>query len=401
VVGYEDARGSFGGDFWTVFYRGLDTLDVRSLNGSNMPGANLWPGGAYRDRRVPDFNSVVAGIKPMSTNLFNGGVEYQLTPVTVVRADYIGNHLIRTIEDLGGIDAAGNEVYYFCNPGEGACRTMPVSGATPPGFRTPKPERNYDAFELMVTRRFSRGFSGQASYVFSRLYGIYAGTANSDEITLPTSGVSSATTQQSGGSVARPASNATRAYDVDETLFDSQGHFIYGPLGTERPHMLKLYGNYSKPWGGWKGTSEIGAFFRVESGEPISTVVETVNQIQVFVNGRGDLGREPTFNQTDLVVAHEFRLREQKLLRFEFNAVNLFNQKTNLYTFNQVNRGANTPNDQNAAIDLSNTNLFKGFDYKAMLNALGPAASAYDPRFGMAGFFNPGFSGRFGVKFQF
>jgi len=399
-VGYEVSRGSFGSDYWKVYYRSLDTLDVLSINGNNLPGTNLWPSGPYRDRRVPNFNSVDPNIKPMATDLFNGGLEYQLTPSTVVRADYVGNHLIRTIEDMGVL-VDGNEVYQYVNPGEGLASTFLSSSATPSGFATPKPQRDYDAFEFTLTRRLSRNFSGQFSYVYSRLYGFYNGTANSDEVTLPTSGVSSATTQQSGGSVARPGSNASRAYDLDETLFDAHGNFLFGPLASSRPHMLKIYGNYTKPWGGRKGDSQIGMFFRAQSGEPISTAVETLNQIQIYVNGRGDLGRNPFFTQTDLVLSHEFKIAEQKTLRFEFNATNLFNQKTNLYTFNQLNRGANTANDASAGLDASSVNFFKGFDYKTMLNSMGPAANIYDPRFGMAGFFNTGFSGRFGVKFTF
>ena len=35
---YEIARGSFGGDLWHIYYRSLDTLDIGSLNLSNMPG---------------------------------------------------------------------------------------------------------------------------------------------------------------------------------------------------------------------------------------------------------------------------------------------------------------------------------------------------------------------------
>jgi hypothetical protein len=400
-VGYEVSRGSFGGDFWTVYYRSLDTLNITSINGNNLPGTNLWPTGAFRDRRVPNFNSVAPGIKPMSTDLFNGGAEYQLTPSMVLRADYVGNHLRRTIEDMGVL-VNGDEVYQYVNPGEGIASTYLTSSATPNNFKTPKVQRDYDAFELTLTRRLAKNFSGQVSYVFSRLYGNYNGTANGDEITTPTSGVSSATTQQSGGSIARPGSNASRAYDLDETLFDAHGNFLYGPLAFERPHMLKLYGNYIKPWSGWKGQSEVGVFFRVQSGEPVSTAVQTVNTIQVYVNGRGDLGRTPVFNQTDLMLAHEFKLAESKRLRFEFNATNLFNQKSTLHTFNQVNRGANTQNDITAGIDLTNTNLFQGFDYKTMLNALvAKGISAYDPRFGMADYFNVGFAGRVGVKFLF
>jgi hypothetical protein len=292
-------------------------------------------------------------------------------------------------------------VYQFVNPGEGIAKTYISSSATPNNFKTPAPQRTYDALELTVTRRFSHHFSGQASYVWSKLYGNYTGLANTDEIVTPTSNVSSATSQQSGGSVARPGTTASRAYDLDETLFDSHGNFLYGRLPTDRPHAFKLYGNYTQEWGRF-GATDIGGFFTVKSGVPVSTAVETVNDIQVFVNGRGDLGRTPVFNQTDLVIAQEFKLSESKRLRFEFNAINLFNQKTALHIFNQVNRGANTSGTAAAArVNLSSVNFFNGFDYKAMLNSLGPAVTVYDPRFGMGDFFNPGFQGRIGVKFIF
>jgi len=48
--------------------------------------------------------------------------------------------LTRAIEDVGSLDATGNEVYFAANPGEGVAQTMAVNGLTTP-FRTPKPLR--------------------------------------------------------------------------------------------------------------------------------------------------------------------------------------------------------------------------------------------------------------------
>jgi hypothetical protein len=398
-VPYELSRGAFGGDFWTVRYRGLDTLDVFSLSGTNMPGPNIWPFGDFRDRRVPNFNSVAPGLKPFTTNLINAGVEYQITPSTVVRANFVRNDLVRAIEDMGVL-VNGDEVYQYVNPGEGIAKTFQSSGATPTNFPTPKPQRTYDALELSVNRRFSRGFAGGASYVFSKLYGNYPGIGNSDEIQTPTTGVSSATTQQSGGSTARPGTSASRAYDLDEFLFDSRGNFVTGRLATDRPHVFKLYGNYTKNWSRF-GATDFGGFFYLGSGTPISTLVGTTNQIQPFVNGRGDMGRTPVLNTTDLMVAQEFKMGETKRLRFEFNAQNVFNQKTTRHIFDQLNRGAGTPNSTQASISLSDVNLFDGYDYRSMLQALGPAVNVFDPRYGMGDLFNPGFQGRIGVKFIF
>ena len=57
-----------------------------------------------------------------------------------------------------------------------------------------------------------------------------------------------------------------------------------------------------------------------------------------MVNDRGDMGRTPTLSQTDLMVSHEFKIKEGKSLRFEFNMMNLFNQKTVRHIDPLVNR---------------------------------------------------------------
>lgn len=393
-VPYETARGSFGGDFYTIYYRSLDTLNVLGLSGSNKPGKNLWPNGDFRNLR--ELTLADPNLKPISTDLINVGVEYQFGPSTVLRANYNRNNLVRTVEDMGVL-VNGNETYQLVNPGEGQAKTFLSSGLTPNNFPTPKPRRSYDAMELSVTRRFSKQFFASASYVYSRLYGNYAGLANSDEILTPTTGISSGTSQQSGGSIARPGSNGSRAYDLDETLFDSHGNILEGRLATDRPHVFKAFGSYAFKWG-----TEIGGFFLAESGTPVTTTVETVNQIPVFVNGRGDLGRTPIFSQTDLVVSHEFKFGEVKRLRFEFNAINAFNQKTSRHIFNQLNRGVASSSAAFAFIDLSNSNLQKGYDYAGMLkNIANTGVNPYDPRFKMTDLFNPGFQGRIGVKYIF
>lgn len=393
-VPWETARGAFGGDFYTVYYRSLDTLDVLSLSGNNMPGRNLWPSGPFRNRRV--LSPADPDLKPMATNLTNVGFEYELMRKSVLRVNYNRNHLIRTIEDMGVVEN-GDEVYTLVNPGFGLGKVMHSSSATPDFFPTPRAIRNYDALEVSLTRRFGNNFFASASYVYSRLYGNYTGTANTDEILTPTTGVSSGTSQQFSGSVARAGLNASRAWDVDETMFDAHGQVVNGRLPTDRPHVLKLFGNYSFKWG-----TEMGLFFLGESGTPVTTRVETVNTIPVVVEGRGDYGRTPILTQTDMLLAQEFKFGETKRLRFEFNALNLFNQKTVRHIFDQVNRGANTTSAAYALIDLSNTNLFQGYDWRGMLSAINAkSGNPYDPRFGLGDLFNPGFAGRFGVKFIF
>jgi hypothetical protein len=152
--------------------------------------------------------------------------------------------------------------------------------------------------------------------------------------------------------------------------------------------VLKFYGSKLFKWG-----TEVGGFFRAMSGTPVTTQVQTVN-LGMYVNGRADMGRTPFFNQTDLMVAHQFKVGEGKNLRFEFNMINLFNQKTNMYTFDRYNQEEIA---SSIGIDLSGVDLTKGFNWQQMV----AAAGGLDPRYGKASVFNPGFQGRLLVKFTF
>ena len=396
-VKYELARGTFGGDYWRVQYRSLDTTNVFSLNSGNLPGQNIWnPNvpGSFRNRRVPGFDTIDPKIKPMAQDNINLGTEFQIAANTTFRASYVHNRLLRTIEDLGVL-VNGDEVYYYANPGEGSALQTPSSGLTKP-FPTPKASRNYDAMELQLTKRFG-GWFGSASYVLSRLYGNYAGLANSDEIrTGADGGGVYGPAQTNGGQVFRPGGNAGRAWDIDELLWDSKGNLNpQGRLGTDRPHVIKLFGSKTQKWNS-KMSTDIGAFFYAGSGTPVSTLVNTINGTQVFVNGRGDLGRTPFLTTTSMVVGHEFIVSEGKRLRFEFNAENLFNQKTARRLWPELNRSR-----ASASIDLSETDLAKGYDYRALIAKSPEGAKALSPLFGQADLFNPGFAGRFQVKFIF
>ena len=399
---YELVRGSFGGDTWRIRYLSLDTTDVFSLSKSNTPGRDLWNPSvpnSFRDRRVPSFDTIAPGLKPMYQDKINFGMEYQWNARTVIGARVIHDDLKETIEDLGALDANGDEVYLLANPGIGAGKVGAPTGLTSK-FDWPRPKRQYDALELTVNRSFSKGWSGNASYVISRLYGNYSGLANSDEIRTPTTGRSSATAQQQGGSLARPGSNVSRAWDADEIVLDSKGHLdLLGRLATDRPHVVKFNGQYEFNNKALHGDTNFGAFFYAGSGTPISTQVWTRNQIPVMVNGRGDRGRTPMLSYTDLVVSHTVRMDETKRLRFELNLLNAFNQKTTRNIFPFINRGSNGA-DSASAINLANTDLKKGYDYMALIGATSNGATkALDPRLGKADLFNAGLAGRFGMKF--
>lgn len=409
---FELVRGSFGGDIWQERWYSLDTLDIFSLSLNNLQGRNLWSSapGSFQDYRIPAFDedSVDPNLKPMFVDNMVVGVEHQLTPHLVVSAHYVRNRLNRTIEDIGRL-VDGSEVYTIGNPGEGRFVNQTNHYTTTPDYPMPRPDRRYDALELSLNRRFSSGWFLGGNYTFSRLYGNYAGLSSTDEI------VNGALPNQSWNvdqspftALARPGGNANRDYDSDDIQFDSRGNLLLGRLETDRPHVFKVYGSYTTKWG-----SEVGGRFYGGSGTPITTRVENSHQTPIFVNGRGDAGRLPFLNTTDLLVSHEFRVSEGKRLRLEFNAINLFNQKTARYMQNVVTRYR----ESGSQIVLDDVNLLKGYDWRALLaqtnyakdpvrttdrNSLDPAKNfAVDPTYGKYSFFNSGFEGRFMIKFIF
>ena len=130
---YELPRGSFGAEPWCIYYRALDTLDLGNLNLKNMPGTSLWPANpaGCRDRRVPAFKDEIdPNAKPMSQDSTNAGLEYQLGKGSVLSVYYVHNNLRTTIEDIGFLDATGNEGYLIGNPGVGLTKYQFTTGAS-------------------------------------------------------------------------------------------------------------------------------------------------------------------------------------------------------------------------------------------------------------------------------
>jgi hypothetical protein len=197
-----------------------------------------------------------------------------------------------------------------------------------------------------------------------------------------------------------PARYASLAWDLDQVLFDSKGHLdVTGRLATDRPHVFKWNGGYRFNPGRF-GATDLGAFFVLASGTPLSTRVNTNQSVYVFVNGRGDMGRTPMLSTTNLQVAHTVNISEAQRVRVELNILNLFNQKTSRHRFDNLNRGAGTP-VPSSAISLANVNLNNGYDYDALIRATSDGANAYDPRYGMDDLFNEGLAARLGVKWSF
>jgi len=397
---FELPRGSFGAETWCIYYRGLNDLNLGAINLNNMPGNDIWfsnPGGC-RDRRVAAFGGDIdPDTAPMKQSSFSAGSEFQVGRNSVFSVHYIHNDLLETIEDIGFLNAEGDEGYIIGNPGKGLAAEQFPTGLTPAGQPIPRPKRQYDAMELSYNRRFAGNYFFSANYTLSRLYGNYAGLASSDEVTTPTTGGSSATAQQQGGSIPRPGGNVNRVWDSDELLWDSRGNLdVVGRLATDRPHALKMYGAYD-----FSSGTQIGAFFYAASGTPMSTLVTSTQSADLLVFGRGDMGRTPFLNRTDLMLSQELPVGGTKRMRFELNVTNLFNQKTARHVYNYVNKGGIIPDRSSSYIDLSSTDLSKGYNPDALIRSTTDGVNAFDPRYKMDDLFNDGTQAYFTAKFLF
>ena len=72
----------------------------------------------------------------------------QIGSEMVLGAHYVHNILRRTIEDIGAVDASGNEAYIIGNPGRG----LVAQNATANGFIPLEAVRDYDAVEVALDK---------------------------------------------------------------------------------------------------------------------------------------------------------------------------------------------------------------------------------------------------------
>ena len=313
-------RGSWGGDKWLEYYYTLDTYDYNTLLAPcpNGPTPST-PCRGTLIRGPIDFRHVGLGadyvepnLKPFEMRETAFGFEHQLSPVIALGVRYAHKIVVKAIEDTGALDAQQNEIYIIANPGFG------LTALAAPGVPYPKAKRDYDSVEFTFNKRFANNWSWRASYMWSRLYGNYSGLSQSDEN-------------------GRTSPNVGRVFDYPLMMFNETGKAEYGLLATDRPHQVKMQGIYQLPFG-----TSVGANFYASSGIPITREIGVIppNNFPMQYKGRGSDGRMPVYSQTDVFLAHEFKLGGVRRLQLSLNVLNVFNQKTatNKYiTYQDVN----------------------------------------------------------------
>lgn len=335
------AQGSFGGDFYRVDffdilpnsgpYTSFTTASIvgnyTDPIGGSCPTTGFIGSGLSRcqtDFRVasndPRNDVTVSGgidpdAKPYEQREFSFGIDRELSRNYVLRGRYVNKKLLHAIDDAGALNADGSaEIYITGNPGEGLhAQFLKEFGYPEPYY---KPRRDYQAVEVVLEKRLSNNYFFNINYTYSRLRGNYSGLANSDET--------------SGGlnGIARSDPGVNRSFDLPSIGGTARGLDDYGPLATDRPHVLNAFGAYIYDWGRTSNSTQFSVFQTIQSGTPQTTFVNLF-AATVF-DERGDLGRSPRFSQTDFSVSHTYRFGRDN--RFGVNAfvniLNLFDQDT-------------------------------------------------------------------------
>ena len=407
VTKLEWPRGSSGGDVWVDYHFTLDnpdwTKNICSVGANTTADRPNCPSGTFiasSDRRFYDPASVAEtldpDIQPMETREFSLGGEHALTGTASVGLRYVHKELVRTIEDMGVLSPAGDEIYVYGNPGSGLSTTL---GAVP----MPKAQRDYDAVEFELTKRFTSALAVHGSYTWSRLYGNYSGLANSDEVISRT--------------VGRRSPNVNRSFDGLAQAFDENLEATYGLLPTDRTHQVKFQATYTAPFGTTVGVNQY-----IGSGTPQTTEVNLYPSLPFFPFGRGDMGRTEMLTQTDLTLQHEIKVGGRASVQFMVNVLNLFDEEAELYKWNRLLRAdlpANTGRTsagQEANYGINQFHFFdSSFDFTQVVNSAylehttagtdveraSPYSTLADPRYGQAFIFQDPRLVRVGVRLRF
>lgn len=350
------AQGSFGADFYRVDffdilpnsgpYTNFNTATVvgnfADPVGGACPTTGFIGSGLSRcssDFRVasndPSADPFVSGAidpdaKPYQQREITFGVEHEFRSNYVLRARFTDKKLINAIEDAGAIGADESEVYITGNPGEG----LHAQFLRQLGYAEPfdRPERRYDALELVLEKRLSDNYYFNLNYTLSRLYGNYSGLSNTDELT------GRATSEYNG--LARSDPGVSRAFDLPFIGQSAAGGSNRGRLATDRPHVFNGYGAYILDWNGRKTNStEFSVFQTIQQGTPQTTFVGFLTNT-VFTK-RGDLGRTPIFTQTDFGVTHRYRFGSDNRFTLvgDVTILNLFDEENVLTVQNVISNG--------------------------------------------------------------
>jgi hypothetical protein len=261
-------------------------------------------------------------------NEFVLGYEFEAMANTSLGIRYIRRTIGRVLEDVAAAPMVAYDLgltqgvdYILRNPSPSDEVLFPELGAA---FEDPI--HNYDAVELTLDRRFSGKWQGTASYRWSRLYGTFEGFYREDN-GQSDPGITSLYDFPTNDPSYTAIGGAQFGYPGDIRFLGDLGK---GPLPLDRPHQLKLYGNYAAT-----ENLGIGLAFNGSSGKPLTPLAANPNyhnggEIPLGPRGSGIQTidgfkeRTPFEYQLDAQASYAIRFGERRVTLLA-DAFNLFN----------------------------------------------------------------------------
>jgi len=293
-----------------------------------------------------------------------GGFEWQAFNNTTLGIRYIHKQVGRVLEDISpypavacdfGIAAACAVDYVLTNP---STKTEVSLGPGLTGVSFEDPTRNYDAVELTADRRLASNLMLTASYRWSRLNGNFEGFYRDDN-GQSDPGISSLYDFPTNDPTFSAVGGRLFGYQGDIRFLGNAGN---GPLPLDRPHQLKIFGNYSHPSG-----LALGLGMTAGSGKPLTAMAALApydNDSEIPLTKRGEgfqtidglKKRTPAEFDLNLQASYAIRMSSRKLtlIADAFNLLNLrratdYNAATEYPSFGVTNPDFGTPTSANVS----------------------------------------------------
>ena len=262
------------------------------------------------------------------------GFEREIMDRTTFGVRYVFRNTGRVLEDITDCPMAAYELpqtasvpcgvtYILTNPTSSSPINAQAVGLFPAlgAVKFDDPIHRYNSIEFTLNRR-GTNWTGNASYRYSRLRGNFEGFYRDDN-TQSDPGISSL--------YDFPTNDPTYT-----TYFPGEGNIQYlgqiGILPLDRPHQVKLFGNYMFP----KGLN-VGLNINLSSGKPLTPmaanpVYDSAGEIPTAPRGSGIqtvdgfLTRTPFESQVDLQAGWQLRIPGGRRITLTADVFNLFNE---------------------------------------------------------------------------
>lgn len=265
------------------------------------------------------------------------GFEYEVMSNTSLGVRYIRRGIGRALEDVGlypavscdlGVAGACDfDTYVMTNPDESTAVLLQAPELAGQGISFEKPVHHYDAVELTLDRRFSGNWSLISSYRWSRLEGSYEGFYREDNGQSDPA-LTSLYDYPTNDPTYRSIGAARFGYQGDIRFLGEAGA---GPLPLDRPHQLKIFGNYAWDWG-----LSLGLGLNGSSGKPLTALAAHPvygNDSEIPVTARGEgfetvdgfKTRTPAEWTMDVQASYALNVGGARRVTLLADAFNLFN----------------------------------------------------------------------------